>query len=85
MGHRDGGVHTCGVLAESIELHKVFRARGCVGCEWADGASDGAEGGPCEEGHVWIKPDDEGRAGTGRELDLRPTPLERLASICGWW
>jgi len=46
------GSSVSGVLAESIELHKVFRARRRVGGEWAGEASDSAEGGPCEEGHA---------------------------------
>lgn len=51
MGYWDERViHTCGVLAESIELGKVFR--GGVGCEWAGEAGNGAEGGPSEERHV---------------------------------
>jgi len=40
----------CGVLAESIELGKVFRGR--VSCEWAGEAGYRAEGRPCEERHV---------------------------------
>lgn len=77
----ENGVHTCGVLAESIELGKVLGASGCVCCEWTSEASDDAEGrGPCKE-HVWIKLDDELASGRTAELDLRQTPLERLCRL----